>query len=397
MTTREARLIRWKTAAYVAWAIIGTLILVAAGGYGLLRIAGALAPFVVAFLFVFALQSPVNRLSERGMSRGVAAAWCFVIGFVVFSLAIVFIAPPVGRQLVEFANAIPGLLDQGREWLLQAQAEVNDVIIPNWLREAALSIAQSLSAIFVRLGNAIATGVLSAGSGIATVIFDLFLGVVIAFWTLKDLPKIREELRSLAGEKYEEDFENLLSTIGRMVGGYLKGQTIASLVTGLIAGIGLAIIGVPFAFVLGIITFVFNYVPYIGPLVAGILAGTIGLFVSPLVAVGAVAIVIAAQNVTDTVVTPRVMSDQVDLHPTLVIFSLLIGGALFGFWGMIFAIPIAATAKALFVYYYERRTSRQLATEDGALFKAAQCEDGSPEPCDEPDETPDAPDERTGA
>ena len=68
-------------------------------------------------------------------------------------------------------------------------------------------------------------------------------------------------------------------------------------------------------------------------------------------------------------VTPRVMSDQVDLHPMLVIFSLLVGGTLFGFWGMLFAIPVAATGKALFVYYYERRTQRQLATEDGALFR----------------------------
>ena len=72
-------------------------------------------------------------------------------------------------------------------------------------------------------------------------------------------------------------------------------------------------------------------------------------------------IVIAAQQVTDLFITPRVMSEQVDLHPTLVIFSLLVGGTLFGFSGMLFAIPVAATGKGLFVYYYEQRTKRQLA------------------------------------
>jgi len=184
--------------------------------------------------------------------------------------------------------------------------------------------------------------------------------------------------------------------MGRMVGGYLKGMTIASLVTGTVAGIGLYIIGVPFAFVLGVITFVFNYVPYVGPFIAGLLAATLGLFVSPLVALGAIVIVIGAQNLTDALVTPRVMSSQVDLHPTLVIFSLLIGGTLFGFWGMVLAIPVAAVAKALFVYYYERRTFRQLATENGALFKTTQCDDGSPEPCDEPEVPPDADEARTG-
>ncbi len=94
-----------------------------------------------------------------------------------------------------------------------------------------------------------------------------------------------------------------------------------------------------------------------------------------------------AQNVTDTFITPRVMSDQVDLHPILVIFSLLVGGSLFGIAGMLFAIPVAATGKGLFVYYYEQRTQRQLVTEDGALFKGTGCD---------PDDSTCAPDDDSG-
>jgi predicted PurR-regulated permease PerM len=187
---------------------------------------------------------------------------------------------------------------------------------------------------------------------------------------LKDLPKIREELITLAGEKYEADLENLVSTVVRVVGGYLNGQTVASVVTGTLAGIGLAILHVPFALVLGIITLVLNYVPYVGPLVSGLIAAVVaGLMVSPLAALLAIVIVVAAQQLTDLFVTPRVMAEQVDLHPTLVIFSLLVGGTLFGFWGMIFAIPVAATGKGLFVYYWERRTQRTLGSHDGALFR----------------------------
>lgn len=383
MTTKEAKLVRWRTTAYAVWAVIGILLLIVVAGWTLGRISSALVPFVMAFLFVFMLQGPVRTLEERGLPRGWATAWWFAIGFVGVSVAVIFIAPPVGRQVAEFAKSVPGFLAEGQELIENAQADLSEVVIPNWVRDAAVSVAQSLSSILVRLGNSLATGLLTAGGGVATVIFDLFLGVVIAFWVLKDLPTIRTELRTLAGEKYEDDLENLLSTIGRMVGGYIKGQTIASLVTGALAGIGLAIIGVPFALVLGIITFVFNYVPYVGPFVAGLVAATIGLLESPLTAVLAIVVVVAAQNLTDGVITPRVMSSQVDLHPALVIFSLLVGGTLFGFWGMFLAIPVAAVAKALFVYYYERKTSRQLATEDGALFKAPQCDDESGEPCAE--------------
>ena len=104
---------------------------------------------------------------------------------------------------------------------------------------------------------------------------------------------------------------------------------------------------------------------------------------SPLTAVLAIAVVIGAQQLTDLFVTPRVMSEQVDLHPVLVIFSLLVGGTLFGFWGMTFAIPVAATVKGLFVYYYERKTNRSLASEDGAFFSSTQCDDDADEDCDE--------------
>lgn len=373
---------RWRTVAFAAWALIGVLLLLVAAGWALDRIAPALAPFLLAFLFVFGLQGPVAHLESMRVPRGWAVAFLFVIVFSVLSFVAVIVAPPIGRELVAFSEAIPEFLSQGQELLEEAQQQVSELILPEWISRATVSVAQALSALLVRLSNTVATWVLTTGSGIATVVFDVFLAVVISFWTLKDLPKIRKELRVLAGDRYEDDLENLLSTIGRMVGGYLKGQTIASIVTGFAVGVGLALLGVPYALVLGIITFVLNYVPYVGAFVAGLIAATIALvFNGWVTALVAIVITVASQNVTDTVVTPRVMSEQVDLHPTLVIFSLLVGGTLFGFWGMILAIPFAATAKALFVYYWERKTSRQLATEDGALFRAPTC-DPEDEPCE---------------
>ena len=125
----------------------------------------------------------------------------------------------------------------------------------------------------------------------------------------------------------------------------------------------------PYSLVLGLIAFIFNFAPYVGPVTTALIAGMLGMFVGWPTAVAGVACVFVAQQFTDYVVAPRVMSSQVDLHPTLVIFSLLVGGTLFGVPGLLFAIPVAATGKGLFVYYYERRTERQLTTTDGALFR----------------------------
>ena len=100
--------------------IIGGAIILGASGYVVGRISSALAPFVLAFLFALFLQGPVGSLSARGMSRGLAAALCFVVVFVVVSLALFVLLPPLGRQMVEFANAVPGLVDEGRRLLAQS-------------------------------------------------------------------------------------------------------------------------------------------------------------------------------------------------------------------------------------------------------------------------------------
>jgi len=384
MEAPQHRLTMWRTTAYAVWAIIGIGAVAYAAALGIGRIAGALAPFVVAFLFVFLLQGPVNRLVVGGVRRPLAVIICFAAAALVISLIGVFLVPALARQVLQFVSAVPGYFDQAEEAVRELQARYSELVVPQWLRTTALAVLGSLTAVFVRTGDVLARGILSAGGSIATIFFDLFLGAVIAFWTLKDLPKIRQELRALVGERYEEDLENLLETTTHVVGGYLKGQTIVSFVTGALAGVGLAVLGVPYALVLGIITFVLNYIPYIGPLVSGLIAAAVALFIAgPVKALLAVVVVIAAQQVADLLVTPRVMSESVDLHPTLVVFSLLVGGSLFGFWGMILAIPVAATAKGLFVYYYERRTQRQLATEDGALFRTPSCDDDE-EVCDEP-------------
>jgi len=385
-STAELRLARWQTRFFTAWASIGWLVLLSGVLWGLSRISAALLPFLLAFLLVFLLRAPVVWLVGRGMTRSLAVVTCYAGVLVVLTVAGIFIFPSVGRQIAAFAEDAPGYIDQIQTFVEDMQQTFSDIVVPVWLSQSVRAISTSLTNIVVGLGDALAQGLLAAGSGLATFVFDVLIALVLAYWLLKDLPKMRDEISVLAGRRYEDDVENLLDTLVRVVGGYLRGQTIASLVTGFIATVGLAIIGVPYALVLGIITFIFNYIPYIGPLMAGVIAALVALIVSPFTAVLAIGVVILAQQLTDNLVTPRVMSEQVDLHPTLVIFSLLVGGSLFGILGMIVSIPVAATGKGLFVYYFERKTRRSLTTEDGALFRSPGSDDEDDDDSSERDE-----------
>ena len=390
MVTSEGRYARWRTTGVVVWSVIGILILLGGVLWLLGMIASALVPFVIAFVIVFLLNAPVRALARRGLSRGLAVLACFVVAGVVIGVLMTFIAPVVARQIVAFANALPDYLMQLDTLAKSLGTKLGAIAIPDFVMTSVRSVSAQLSQLAVKLGNSLAKFVVSAGTGVFTGAFDIVIALVIAFWALRDLPKMREELIAIAGPTYEEDAEHLIRTVTRVVGGYLRGQTIASLVTGTLATIGLSIVGVKYALVLGIITFVFNYLPYVGPFLAALIAALVGLFTSPLAAVLAIVVIILAQNLTDNLVTPRVMSEQVDLHPTLVIFSLLVGGSLFGIPGMLFAIPVAATVKGLFLYYFERQTQRPLATEDGALFRGTQScegEDGdTASECDDDDD-----------
>jgi predicted PurR-regulated permease PerM len=326
-------------------------------------------PFIMAFLIVFLLNVPVRELVKRGWKRGPAALFCIVVALAILGGVLTLLGPAVAHQVTSFAGSARTYLAKLQIAENAVEDKISTLVLPPWAANAIRQASLQLGQFFVTFSDGLAKAALTTGGRLITALLDIFLSLVLAFWVLTDLPKLREEIIKLAGPAHEEDVQHLLRTVIRVVGGYLRGQSIASLTTASLSTIGLTILHVPYALVLGILAFFFNFAPYIGPVTTGALAGILGMLVSPVTAVIAIGCVLVAQNITDYIVVPRVMSAQVDLHPTLVIFSLLVGAALFGVPGLIFAIPVAAVGKGLFVYYYERQTERSLSSADGALFR----------------------------
>jgi predicted PurR-regulated permease PerM len=205
------------------------------------------------------------------------------------------------------------------------------------------------------------------------------LALIISFYTLLDLPKLLEEGMRIVPERFREGAAHGAATVSRILGGWMRGAFIDSMVVGALIAVGLTILGVPYGFAIGIIGGLLNIVPYLGPVVAAVFAGLSGVFGgSPWLGLWAVAIVFAVQQFDSLWLNPRIMSENVDLHPVLVVFSLLTGATLFGVPGMLLAVPVAAICKGLFVYGYERRTQQSLCTEDGVLFRTPKGdEDGA--------------------
>ncbi len=375
MTGNGSQAERWRRVFFRAWAAIGVLILIVVLGAVLWRMSSALVPFAIGLLVVMLLRRPVDWLATR-MHRTLAVVLVYLVVLATFAVALVFIVPTVYSQIIAFVNAFPGYLQQAyRMWDTLVVHPRAGVGIPDWLQSVVLSLKDQLVAGAANWSSAIAETALSAGGSIATGMFEFVLAMVIGFFALVDLPRLRTEIYGLAPATWRDDIQHFAATLTRVLGGWLKGTMIQSAVVAAIAAIGLLIVGLPYALALGVLTGLLNIVPYIGPFIALALAATAGLFISPATALWAVVAVVVAQQVDALYMAPRILGKQVDLHPLLVMFAFLTGAALFGVVGMVLSVPVLAVAKAMFVFWYEKGTERQITTEDGVLFPAPKDEE----------------------
>ena len=368
---------RWTGIAIRAWAVIGVLILVAAAAWALGMVVSVLVPFAIGLVIVLLLRWPVELLARR-MNRTLAVLVCYVVAFVVFAVALTFLVPPIYAQIAQFIGAIPRYAQQAfTTWDRLFVHPVKGNGVPPWLQSAVVALKDQLVAGAGSWSSAIASGAVSAGGSIATAIIGLALAFIIGFYTLVDLPRLQEEIYLIAGERSREELSHAFKTITRVLGGWLRGTLIQSTIVAILFSVGLAVLGVPYAVAIGVIGGVINVVPYIGPVITALLAGAAGLTISPVTALIAVLIVFAVQQFDSLVMAPRILGEQVDLHPLLVILAFLLGATLFGLPGVILSVPVAAVAKGLFVYWFEKRSERQIFSEDGVLLRASKQE------CDE--------------
>ncbi len=379
MPDARAREDRWRRLGISAWALIGVLILVAAAFFALVKVSRALVPFLLALVIVYVFRAPVAALERKGLKRGLAVGLCYLVAIAVLVVAGLFIVPPIVDQVRQFLMAFPGYYDKAFALWQQLQAQFNAITLPSWINDALLNLRNGVASRVMAWSSALASTVFSVGSGAVSLLFNSFLALVAGFWILKDLDAIKKEALLLAGPRRRDEATVVVDKVSNVLGGYLRGQLVVSLSTGVIVTIGLSVLGVPYALVLGLFAGILNVIPWFGPLISEIIAAIAAAFVSPWLALGAVAVIMGTQQITDLFITPRVMSEQVDLHPLLVIFSLLVGSTLAGFTGLILAIPVAAISKGVFVYYFEKWTDSKLTTEKGAFFRDKK-------PQDDPDE-----------
>lgn len=330
-------------------------------------------------IIVFVLRGTVNKLEEIGINRTVGTAIGYVIMLAVLALvAFLLFSPGVGMN-TQFANLIenvPVYVQGISDWANDMYARYAYMLEDESVRAFVADVQASAMEWAGDFAKNSASGAIAFGTGLANAFMAIGFALVVAFWILMQLPQLGRECRRLVGDAHAEDLEMLHITFTRVMGGYIKGTLLQCAIIGVACGILFAVLGIPNSMALGGITGILNIIPIIGPWLGGGLAAIVGIFVSPLVAVIAILGTIVIQQFVYTFISPKIMSDSVDIHPALTLIALMAGSALGGAMGglpgslvgMLASIPAVAVAKSVFVYYFEKRTGRRLVSKDGVFF-----------------------------
>lgn len=373
------------------WTLVGSVLLVAVVIFLMHILAVPISILIWTAVFVFCLRGVVNGLEKRGINRTLGTTIAYVLLIVAIAVVgLLMFSPAFGlnNQLNSLIASIPHYVDEILAWASEMRERYATLLGDETLQNLLNKVQDSLGSAASALAQGSAEGIMSAGTAVVNTFTAVGFAAVIAFWVLIQLPDMGREVTRIAGPRHAEQLDFFHITFTRIMGGYIKGTLLQCFIIGTASGILFAVLGLPNAAALGIITGVLNIIPIIGPWLGGAVAAIMAVFTSPIAAIIALAGVIVIQQVVYTFVSPKIMANSVDIHPTLTLFALVCGSALGGAMsgllgslvGMLVSIPAVAVMKACFVYYFERSTGRTVVANDGVFFRGNPSADGVPNP-----------------
>ena len=337
------------------WAAVLAVLL-----YFLSQLGSVVTPFAAGIALGYLLDPLAHRLERLGMNR-LAAALLIMVVFataVIWGLAV--LAPILGGQFLSFSAHLPDYIvklralavDQAAGWLGKYGA---DWLTPLGLNgpEAADQIQKWVAGYGSQGAQWLADALRSLVSGGASIVNFLSLMVitpVVGFYMLVDWHKMTAELDSWIPRDYRDSVRGMAREIDKALSGFIRGQSLVCLFLGAWDGLGLSLVGLDFGLLIGVVAGVLSFMPYVGTLVAFVFSLGIGLvqgWPSLKLVSMALAVVISGEFIGSYVISPKVVGESIGLHPVWLMFALLAFGELFGFVGLIIAVPAAAAIGVL--------------------------------------------------
>ncbi len=308
---------------------------------------GLLVQLTIALFLSFALEPVVDRLSRRGMRRGVATALS-LLALLVAALAFLgAMGQLVATQLTDLIKNLPGYLTSGQTFLLDrfgVEVAVDDLV-------ERFQTDGDVGGYATRLADQL----VSAGTTVANVLFQTLTISLFTFYLTADGPRLRRVICSVLPPQRQVEVLRVWELAVNKTGAYISSRFLLALASGAFHWVVFAVLGLPSSVALAIwVGIVSQFIPTLGTYLAGVLPVLVAVGVDPSKALWVIAAVVAYQQVENYVLQPRITAQTLDLHPAVSIFAVLAGTSLFGAPGALLALPFVATAGGFITAYIER-------------------------------------------
>lgn len=327
-------------------------VVVALGIAFLVLVSHILLPFVLGLLLAYLFDPLADRLERAGFSRTAATALITVLLFTLIIGSLVWMMPLLAKQLAGLLVLLPDafervdmLVKQTVSPIVGAIPGMEDAANHTSFRETMQGVSQEL------LGSPsdMVKRIVASGAAVFNVMSLLFITPIVSFYCLRDWDRMVAKIDSLLPRDYIQTVREQARAIDDTLAGFLRGQLNVMLILAVYYCVALSIADVPFAIIIGLMSALFIIVPYVGTIVTmglglGVVWAEMGIGVT---LYATLAIFMIGQLMEQQVLTPKIVGEKVGLHPLWMLFAMLSGAALFGFVGVLLAVPVAAVLGVL--------------------------------------------------
>ena len=307
--------------------------------------------FSIALMLAYFFDPFYRYLINKKVPKALAVT--IIIGIIITLLVLIifFLIPSVVNQLNILYKEIPNFIDKFQTLIFSLEPQLSKFINPE---DVETLLKENLSEFQKDILNFSRTIIIYLSNIISSITFGIVIVPLILFYMLRDMNIFKENLYIFVSKDKRKEFKEILEEIDRIVSGFIRGRIIVCFIVGALIGIGLYFLNLKFALIIGITSGVFNFIPYLGPIVGVVLALIFALGSSWWVLLTIVILFVIVNQIEAMFLNPNILGRELGLHPLTVILFILICGQLLGVLGVLVAVPLAAILKVLALRYLLR-------------------------------------------
>ena len=309
-----------------------------------------LLPFLLGIFLAYLLQ-PLGRFFQ---AKKIPLVFIVIIFYLliagIFSLLVFIVVPAFLEQAVTLSNSLPEFIADVGERLKALTGDFDPELLPKSIPEKLTQMQFDWEE---RLGAVLESLISFLFSGIRY-LFALILAPILSYYMIRDQRDIQKSVVSMLPPAERGEIMRIAGDVNYIFRSFFTGYVLLAAIVGTLTFIALSLLGVRYAFLLGVVMAFCDLIPYFGPFIAAIPAVLIALLQSPMLAVYTIIAIFAVQQIESAILSPRILGKRIGMHPLATIFVVLIGGYYFGIFGLLLSVPTAASLKLIVSFAYNR-------------------------------------------